>query len=119
MDNFGSQNADIAINALGIDIHSAIKTFRAFFGLFWRTFPLRTGSRTFRRILINYSYCATSGAGGRTRTDTSFYGPRILSPVRLPFRHTRQLTALQIFPKTLPGELRSLLYWLWLQHVDA
>jgi hypothetical protein len=29
-----------------------------------------------------------SGAGGRTRTDTTFYGPRILSPVRLPFRHT-------------------------------
>ena len=28
------------------------------------------------------------GAGGRTRTDTSFKGPRILSPVRLPFRHT-------------------------------
>lgn len=28
------------------------------------------------------------GAGGRTRTDTTFYGPRILSPVRLPFRHT-------------------------------
>ena len=28
------------------------------------------------------------GAGGRTRTDTAFYGPRILSPVRLPFRHT-------------------------------
>ena len=30
----------------------------------------------------------TDGAGGRTRTDTTFYGPRILSPVRLPFRHT-------------------------------
>ena len=29
-----------------------------------------------------------SGARGRTRTDTTFYGPRILSPVRLPFRHT-------------------------------
>src|SRR5690349_2628406 len=28
------------------------------------------------------------GAGGRTRTDTAFYSPRILSPVRLPFRHT-------------------------------
>ena len=28
------------------------------------------------------------GAGGRTRTDTGFYTPRILSPVRLPFRHT-------------------------------
>ena len=29
-----------------------------------------------------------NGAGGRGRTDTSCYGPRILSPVRLPFRHT-------------------------------
>ncbi len=28
------------------------------------------------------------GTGGRTRTDTTFKGPRILSPVRLPFRHT-------------------------------
>ncbi len=28
------------------------------------------------------------GAGGRTRTDTTVKGPRILSPVRLPFRHT-------------------------------
>ena len=28
------------------------------------------------------------GAGGGTRTHTTFYGPRILSPVRLPFRHT-------------------------------
>lgn len=31
------------------------------------------------------------GAGGRTRTDTACYGPRILSPVRLPFRHTGNL----------------------------
>ena len=29
-----------------------------------------------------------TGAGGGTRTHTTFYGPRILSPVRLPFRHT-------------------------------
>lgn len=29
-----------------------------------------------------------AGAGGGTRTHTPFYGPRILSPVRLPFRHT-------------------------------
>src|SRR5438874_1425507 len=29
-----------------------------------------------------------NGAGGGTRTHTAFYGPRILSPVRLPFRHT-------------------------------
>ena len=28
------------------------------------------------------------GAGGGTRTHTTFKGPRILSPVRLPFRHT-------------------------------
>ena len=34
------------------------------------------------------------GADGRTRTDTTFYSPRILSPVRLPFRHTgKYLTA--------------------------
>ena len=31
---------------------------------------------------------AKAGAGGETRTHTTFYGPRILSPVRLPFRHT-------------------------------
>ena len=31
---------------------------------------------------------AKAGAGGGTRTHTTFYGPRILSPVRLPFRHT-------------------------------
>src|SRR5688500_16471281 len=28
------------------------------------------------------------GAGGGTRTRTTFYSPGILSPVRLPFRHT-------------------------------
>ena len=28
------------------------------------------------------------GAGGGTRTHTTFYSPGILSPVRLPFRHT-------------------------------
>ena len=32
-----------------------------------------------------------AGAGGGTRTHTTFYGPRILSPVRLPFRHTGNL----------------------------
>src|SRR5438067_699696 len=32
--------------------------------------------------------CCLDGAGGGTRTHTAFYGPRILSPVRLPFRHT-------------------------------
>src|SRR6266704_2873750 len=31
------------------------------------------------------------GAGGGTRTHTAFYSPRILSPVRLPFRHTGSL----------------------------
>ena len=31
------------------------------------------------------------GAGGGTRTRTTFYSPRILSPVRLPFRHTGYL----------------------------
>jgi hypothetical protein len=34
---------------------------------------------------------AKAGAGGGTRTHTTFYGPRILSPVRLPFRHTGNL----------------------------
>ena len=33
------------------------------------------------------------GAGGGTRTRTTFYGPRILSPVRLPFRHTGESLA--------------------------
>jgi hypothetical protein len=32
------------------------------------------------------------GTGGGTRTHTAFYSPRILSPVRLPFRHTGQST---------------------------
>ena len=31
------------------------------------------------------------GAGGGTRTRTTFYSHRILSPVRLPFRHTGNL----------------------------
>ena len=31
------------------------------------------------------------GAGGGTRTHTTFYSPGILSPVRLPFRHTGNL----------------------------
>jgi hypothetical protein len=35
------------------------------------------------------------GAGGRTRTGTTFYGPRILSPVRLPFRHTGNLDSIE------------------------
>ena len=42
------------------------------------------------------------GAGGRTRTDTAFYGPRILSPVRLPFRHTGMLCCRQ--QTTKPGQ---------------
>ena len=32
------------------------------------------------------------GAGGGTRTRTTFYRPGILSPVRLPFRHTGNLS---------------------------
>ena len=31
------------------------------------------------------------GAGGRGRTDTDGEVPRILSPVRLPFRHTGKI----------------------------
>ena len=31
------------------------------------------------------------GTGGGTRTHTPFYGPRILSPVCLPFHHTGKL----------------------------
>ena len=33
------------------------------------------------------------GAGGGTRTRTTFYSPGILSPVRLPFRHTGNILA--------------------------
>ena len=42
------------------------------------------------------------GAGGGTRTHTTFYGPRILSPVRLPFRHTgnRLFTSTYIYTTT-------------------
>ena len=36
--------------------------------------------------------CRPIGAGGGTRTRTSCYGPRILSPVRLPFRHSGSAT---------------------------
>ena len=39
-------------------------------------------------MMIAEVYVIIGGAGGRTRTDTTFYGPGILSPVRLPFRHT-------------------------------
>src|SRR5437867_8597023 len=42
------------------------------------------------------------GAGGGTRTHTAFYGPRILSPVRLPFRHTGN----RVFSK----DLRNFVY---------
>ena len=38
------------------------------------------------------------GAGGGTRTRTTFYSPRILSPVRLPFRHTGKLLYLRKCP---------------------
>jgi hypothetical protein len=48
------------------------------------------------------AHAVGNGAGGRTRTDTTFYSPRILSPVRLPFRHTgnpahQSLTRFTIF----------------------
>ena len=39
----------------------------------------------FRKTRLG-SFCF--GAGGRGRTDTDGEVPRILSPVRLPFRHT-------------------------------
>ena len=46
----------------------------------------------FSQLLLGFDFDGLAkkqcGAGGRTRTDTTFYGPRILSPVRLPFRHT-------------------------------
>ena len=37
---------------------------------------------------LYFQWFSQFGAGGGTRTRTTFYGPRILSPVRLPFRHT-------------------------------
>ena len=42
------------------------------------------------------------GAGGGTRTRTTFYRPGILSPVRLPFRHTGNL----LFTDTYVNESR-------------
>ena len=54
-----------------------------------------------------------SGAGGGTRTHTTFYGPRILSPVRLPFRHTGNLPKsgfkdfLEIEPVACAGDFAS------------
>ena len=44
----------------------------------------------FEICVVNIAY-NRGGAGGGTRTHTTFYGPRILSPVRLPFRHTGNL----------------------------
>ena len=43
---------------------------------------------TARQSSLSTTFRAKTGAGGETRTHTTFYGPRILSPVRLPFRHT-------------------------------
>ena len=45
------------------------------------------GSWNFPKRLIPLEETSI-GAGGGTRTHTTFYGPGILSPVRLPFRHT-------------------------------
>jgi hypothetical protein len=51
-----------------------------------------TGTFTGTAALVSHHLVekqkSTIGAGGGTRTHTTFYGPRILSPVRLPFRHT-------------------------------
>ena len=45
----------------------------------------------------SFTFTLGFGAGGGTRTRTTFYGPRSLSPVRLPFRHTGgQFPALKI-----------------------
>ncbi len=44
-------------------------------------------SRRVSKIIDSIGYYQV-GAGGGTRTHTTFYSPRILSPVRLPFRHT-------------------------------
>ena len=48
------------------------------------------------------------GAGGGTRTRTTFYGLRILSPVRLPFRHTGYIDSIEFFecpsPFSPPGK---------------
>ncbi len=58
------------------------------------------------------------GAGGGTRTHTAFYGPRILSPVRLPFRHTGNPRSQGLRPMSLVQSLRpfrkevSLLAWI-------
>jgi hypothetical protein len=55
----------------------------------FRTCPCSQAGRELPRIFQfareDYLY---TGAGGGTRTRTTFYGPGILSPVRLPFRHT-------------------------------
>ncbi len=56
----------------------------------WRPVCFGTGWPLLFDVAVSATMPAGNsfGAGGRTRTDTTFYGPRILSPVRLPFRHT-------------------------------
>src|SRR6266566_7187648 len=58
-----------------------------------RTFQIRaaelpSGGYSPTITSLSILYVLRIGAGGRTRTDTAFYGPRILSPVCLPFHHT-------------------------------
>ena len=56
---------------------------------FWRPFGARYGSLLMKsRNKHSFYWPFEVGAGGGTRTHTTFYSPRILSPVRLPFRHT-------------------------------
>ena len=48
---------------------------------------------------IDFTVYYRIGAGGGTRTRTTCYSPRILSPVRLPFRHTgRRMFAMALRP---------------------
>ena len=53
--------------------------------------PFGSGHSTVHNSQRVSSTLGNSGAGGGTRTHTTFDGPRILSPVRLPFRHTGNL----------------------------
>lgn len=48
---------------------------------------VRLGIARIRLITLIVLTIVEFGASGGTRTHTTFYGPGILSPVRLPFRH--------------------------------
>ena len=48
-------------------------------------------------VIADIQLLTQIGAGGGTRTRTPLYWPRILSPVRLPFRHSGNIVTTSIY----------------------